>query len=553
MNRRTLVILGVVALAFAAVAFLLVPVAPPQSATTQPAVSSNELPTLGRPNILLISLDTVRPDRLVPAVTPNLDKLASGSRGVRFADARAQAPWTLPSHMSLFTSMLPSHNRVETINQILPEQFATLPEILHAHGYATAAIVNNGQMRAHWGFARGFDVWRELEVDTPAGDCESITAQAIRWLDLASRDKPFLLFLHYYDAHDPYDPPAEFRERFGVKLSGEAARELAWRGRSPVEQLSPEQVTQLKNAYDGELAWIDRELGKLFAQIPPDTLVVLFSDHGEAFEEHGWTLHGATLFDEEVRAVLVLNHPKLPPTPTTVSAPVALLDVAPTILGLCGIQPPPHFSGTDLRPLIAGQAHDPSRVILSETKAVLEGYVLKSAALPPWKAVRDLIDGSTRVYKLPDESVDVSTTEPAITAALSKVLDAWAAEDDHWVIHAEGSGEFEITLSSAGQFLVFVPAGIEPSREGLEVSEDGKTLRWTVYPAGPRRKSLYVQMSPADAQVHAELKVDGQSRPATQPSLRIVRHAGAGAGVAARPGKLDEHTLRQLRSLGYVR
>jgi len=397
-------------------------------------------------------------------------------------------------------------------------------------------------------------MWRELEVDTPAGNCESVTAQAINWLGVAPQDKPFLLFLHYYDAHDPYDPPDEVRHRFNVKISGEAARELAWRGRSPAEQLSAQQVEQLKRAYDGELAWMDRELGKLFVRLPPDTLVVIFSDHGEAFEEHGWTLHGATLFDEEVRAVLVLSHPQLQQTPKTIDTPVALMDVAPTVLSLCGIEPPPHFAGADLRPLLAGAgpAQAEPRVILSETKAVLEGYALKSATLGSWKAVRDLVDGSTRVHKLPDESTDVAATERAVAAALTKVLDAWAAEDHHWLVHAEGSGQFEVTLSSTGQFLVFIPTGIEPERDGLEVAGDGKTLRWTTHPASPGKKSLYVQMSPSDAPVKVKLAVDGKPQP-NEPSLRIVRHPGVSGATAARPGTLDEHTLRQLRSLGYVR
>src|SRR5687767_10503508 len=255
--------------------------APTTTRATSPAAAAGELPALGRPNVLLISIDTVRPDHLgcygyKRPTTPNIDALAAG--GVRFAEARAQAPWTLPSHMSLFTSMLPSHNRVETINQVLPDAFPTLAQILQSHGYRTAAIVNNGQMRAHWGFARGFDEWREMEVDTPEGNCESITAQAIEWLSTqattrpasgaANRDTaapaPFLLFLHYYDAHDPYDPPAPFRETFGVTISGEQAREIAWQGRTPERQLPSEQVASLKNAYDGELAWMDAELGKLF-------------------------------------------------------------------------------------------------------------------------------------------------------------------------------------------------------------------------------------------------------------------------------------------------
>lgn len=589
--------------------------APPDTAPSYAASAPDaDLPTLGRPNVLLVSIDTVRPDHLgcygYPRPTsPHIDRLAAGPGGVRFAHATAQAPWTLPSHMSLFTSMLPSHNRVETINQVLPEAFPTLAEIFRSHGYDTAAVVNNGQMRKHWGFARGFGTWQELEVDTPAGNCENVTAQALRWLGGRGpnpsgpdrRDKPFFLFVHYYDAHDPYDPPPAYRARFGVTTTGEEARAIAWAGRLPAQQLPPEQVARLKNAYDGELAWMDHELGNLFRRLPPDTLVVLFSDHGEAFEEHGWTLHGATLYDEEVRAALVLNHPRLRPTSTAagsvIETPVMLMDVAPTILGLCGIEPPPHFAGADLRPLLAAgtaTTSGPPRLILSETKAVLEGRVLKSAALPPWKLVYDLIDGSTRLYKLPGEAADLSAAEPVMAKTLADRVKPWAAEDDHWLLHADGPGEFDATLTAGGddgQFLVFIPTGADPERDHLEVSDDGKTLRWLTRPGG-RRKSLYVQMSPPGAPVRLDLKTNGQrdparvflgpagSHPAALPvelktadlttgpapdpahvkpappgeqALHVLRRPGSSTAIPARAGKLDDETLRQLRSLGYIR
>src|SRR4051794_7679516 len=136
-------------------------------------------PKVARPNVLLISLDTLRPDHIgcygySKPTSPNLDHFAA--RAIRFTNCRAQAPWTLPSHMSLFTSMLPSQNGVDNLNKVLPADVTTLAALMSEAGYMTAALVNNGQMRAHWGFDRGFQTWREFAVDTPEGHCETITA-----------------------------------------------------------------------------------------------------------------------------------------------------------------------------------------------------------------------------------------------------------------------------------------------------------------------------------------------------------------------------------------
>src|SRR5262249_2060101 len=201
--------------------------------------------------------------------------------GVRFSNCRAQAPWTLPSHMALFTSLVPSHNGVEEFRPVLPPEVPTLPQILRAHGYNTAALVNDLQMKAHWGFSRGFGLWREFEEGTPRGTCEHITAEALRWLDAAPAE-PFFLFFHYYDPHDPYDPPPRFRKRFGSSLTGEEASRVVRRAQTPASRApAPDLLREVIGSYDGEIAWLDGELGKLFARLPPDTLTVLFSDHGE--------------------------------------------------------------------------------------------------------------------------------------------------------------------------------------------------------------------------------------------------------------------------------
>src|SRR5262249_47729377 len=148
-----------------------------------------------------------------------------------------------------------------------------------------------------------------------------------------------------------------------------------------------ELFNQVIGSYDAEIAWLDQELGRLFTKLPSNTLVVVFSDHGEAFKEHGWTLHGATLYEEEVRAALLMNWPEVLPKGRVVDDPVMLIDVAPTILGCCGLPAPPHYEGLDLSPTWR-EERLPERPILSETLATYEGNALKMVALNEWKLVR---------------------------------------------------------------------------------------------------------------------------------------------------------------------
>src|SRR5262249_14222215 len=153
-----------------------------------------------------------------------------------------------------------------------------------------------------------------------------LTAEALRWL--AGRPaEPFFLFLHYYDPHDPYDPPGEFRDRFGGTLTRQQAARVVRRDQ-PADgpAADPELLAQAVASYDGEIAWVDHELGKLFGRLPPNTLVVLLSDHGEAFMEHGVTQHGDTLYEEAVRVPLVVSGPGVP-AGRVVDDPVMLLDV----------------------------------------------------------------------------------------------------------------------------------------------------------------------------------------------------------------------------------
>lgn len=543
------------------------------------------------PNVLLISLDTLRPDHLgcygyTKLTSPHLDRLARA--GIVLTNCRCQAPWTLPSHMSLFTSTLPTYNGVDGLNKSLPAEFHTLAQHLRENGYRTAGLVNSAQMRAHWGFARGFETWREFEADVPEGNCENITAQARAWLrSNAAADRPFFLFLHYYDPHDPYEAPEPFRNRLGTTLSGKKARELCFRYRFPDLNIrQPGLLADLIAAYDAEIAWLDHELGKLLEEVPANTLIVIFSDHGEAFEEHGWTLHGATLYEEEVRVPLLIRLPESDKAGTSLPDSVMLMDVAPTILNACGLRAPAQFQGEDLSPLWHGKKL-PARLIPSETKAVLEGRYLLSAVQHPLKGIYSLFDGGFELYKLPDEHKNLKDSDPAAAKALLKPLREWIEGEQFWMIHAVGRGDFEAVIEADAGFGLFIPIGHDRQRDDIEALADGRALRWHVYPDGGV-KSLFLQPAKADAGIRLDVKINGTASekklflgkdgkhpvklPATvsadlppvspfieqrfasrQEGFHVMRHRSAGSRAAhANVLRLDEQTLRQLRSLGYV-
>lgn len=570
------------------------PVPPVDDTRANPAPAAANNALAPPPHVLLISLDTLRPDHLGAAgydrpTSPALDRFAAQS--IRFANCRAQATWTLPSHMSLLTSMLPSHNGVDNLNKVLPAEIPTLPELLQQAGWRTTGLVNNGQMRAHWGFARGFDDWQEFAVDAPEGDCEAITAAALRKIASWQSDRPEFLFLHYYDAHDAYDAPVEFRRRLGTTLSGMEARAICQHHRYPGAEIDdPALLRNLVAAYDAEIARLDASLGKLLSAVPEDALVVFFSDHGEAFEEHGWLLHGASLYEEEVRALLMMRLAGGAHGGRVVDDSTMLLDAGPTILACCGLHPPGTFQGTNLLPAITGKPLAP-RLVPAESKAVLEGRVSYSVTLYPLKGIYSLIDGQRTLYRLPDEQRPLDLQQNALAAAaLFDPLAAWVRSEQYWLLHAAGGGELETTIQlDRGRFGLYVPIGLDPERDQFEVAADGRHLRWRVHPGGERNvRSLLLVPSLGDAALTCDFHHNGEQLPAEvylgplatspeqlpvnvaasiaaddpfitapfsaeRPGLFVRRHRTAGS--IATPGEvksLNAETIRQLRTLGYL-
>jgi arylsulfatase A-like enzyme len=327
-------------------------------------------------NVLLVVVDTLRADRLGcqgsdSGLTPALDEAAAG--GVRFSNTSAHSPWTLPSMASLLTSRHPSGHRAG--KKLGPFRFSTLPgevptlqERFAGAGYETAAVINVDFLSDAFGMTRGFDL-----VDFASSESNSGTRIAADTTDAALHrlrqlnGGPFFLLVHYFDPHLEYDPPAEFRRLharpqdragaghlFGSKVEMAALRQ----GRA---RLAPLMLERLEALYDGEVAYTDREVGRLLDRLAglgldSSTLVVITADHGEEFGDHQGFEHGHTLYQELLHVPLILRLPGRLPEARVVDSTVRLIDLAPTILELAGLPPQVEgFAGKSLVPLIEGR------------------------------------------------------------------------------------------------------------------------------------------------------------------------------------------------------
>ena len=320
-------------------------------------------PLPARSNVLLITVDTLRADRLgsygyARDTSPNLDRLAA--EGVRFAEPIVQWPKTGPSFASMFTSTYPKDNRiVRRIGQPLPCRFRMLAEELRDAGYATHAVVANGALAADFYFDQGFDTYLEAWKIEPAEEgldpigAEQITRLAVGLLErIRTGGKPWFLWVHYVDPHFPYTPPGEWADRFqGDGLAAtDRTIEVTDRPKQQMRGIGPDRVLDgredlafYRARYDAEIAYNDHWIGELLAAaeergLMERTLTVVTSDHGESLGEHEYYFdHGRFGFETCLRVPLVLHYPGVL-EPGVDPAPVELVDLAPTLLEAAGVE-----------------------------------------------------------------------------------------------------------------------------------------------------------------------------------------------------------------------
>lgn len=335
-------------------------------------------------SLLLVSIDTLRADRLslygyARPTSPNLDALSR--EAVVFDRFFYNGGGTLPSHMSLMTSLHPATHGVgpESGKALEPERW-TLAEILQGRGFATAAFTDGGWMSAKFGFGQGFERYDEAGH----GFAETLP-RALAWLDQLPAGRPFFLFLHSYDVHSawrelPYDCPGDAELRFagppppevsGCRDGACASARLAEANRrvragEPLDaRVSPAEVAYFSDLYDGCVAFADARLGDLFARLRAagrweETLVVVLSDHGEEFGEHGQLLHDQGGYEELARIPLLIKLPHGRFGGRRIESLAAMVDVLPTLTALLGAPTPAEAQGRSLvRALESGRTGRP--------------------------------------------------------------------------------------------------------------------------------------------------------------------------------------------------
>ena len=365
-------------------------------------VSTSNIELEGYPNILFIVLDSLRADHLslygYPLDTsPNLDKFAKDS--VVFDNAVSAGAFSLTSHASFFTGKYPFHHKATKSNQKLDDKETTLAEILRAKGYNTAGFVGSVFLKAKYGFAQGFNTYKSradffeymntyqsfnirsvLRLIIPGfernilntdghGISEEMNRDIFKWLG-KNKAGPFYMFINYMDVHEPYDSVGkEFRKYFtnetvdyreivkatGIKRHGNISEDL---------------VNHMVGLYDAEIFYLDRNLQKLFDKldelgIKNNTIIIITSDHGEEFYEHGGFGHSATLYEEVIHVPFIVHYPK-EFIPQRIEERVEIISILPTVLDVLNMAIPEDIDGASLVPLIKNTGEYKRRYAVSQ-------------------------------------------------------------------------------------------------------------------------------------------------------------------------------------------
>jgi arylsulfatase A-like enzyme/Flp pilus assembly protein TadD len=353
------------------------------------------------PNIVLITLDTTRADRMgflgsKRGLTPHLDVMAQ--QGIVFTRAYSHVPLTTASHATILTGTYPQFNHVNDFGVPLSPKLPYLPDLLHRHGYQTGAFVGSLILDpldgTAPGFDRGFDVYdadfrlrrrgadRYKTVERRAG---VVVQHALAWLSRVPNG-PFFLWVHMYDAHDPYDPPEPYKQRFAPQ------------------------------PYDGEIAYADACVGQLLDALRKhglydETMIAVMADHGESLGAHGESTHGVFLYDDTLHVPLLVKLPLNRWAGRRVETRASLVDVAPTILAAAGITPPSEMQGQSLLDLVKAESDSPAGNSSPDRPAYAEtDYPHRAFG---WSALRALRSGKYLFIQAPERELYNQASDPA--------------------------------------------------------------------------------------------------------------------------------------------
>lgn len=375
-------------------------------------------------NVVVITLDTTRADHLATygykdVKTPNIDALAQ--RGVLFEDAITPVPLTLPSHTSIFTGRYPHHHGVRNNGTFrVPDDTETMAKILKRHGMQTSAVIGAFVLDSKFGLDQGFDNYDDnlhggkrgpmFMFDERPG--RMVTDSALAWLK-DHQQQPFFLWVHYFDVHANYEPPPPF------------------------------DVLYDKHPYDGEIAGVDQQIGRLLTALDDfqrrdDTLIVLTADHGESLGEHGEATHSLTVYDATLHVPLIISHPALPQK-RRVKGQVRTIDILPTVLDLLGVDAPKSVDGQSLVALFR-----------STDRVDLESYI---ETLVPrfnngWAELRGVRTTSFKYIRAPRSELYDLDADPRETQNL---FESQAGAVDRLSHHLDDFVKTDIALTGGGK------------------------------------------------------------------------------------------------------
>ena len=467
------------------------------------------------PNVVFITLDTTRADHIgcygaKGAETPNIDALAK--KGVLFEEARTNCPLTLPSHAAMLAGSDPSAINLRVNGLVLNPKYPLVQEAFKKKGYSTVAAVSSIVLEKTRGLSRGFDVYNDRMTTIPrgggppeersAGDTTSAALQ-----EMSRVRGPYFLWVHYYDPHYDYRPPAPWRQKFE------------------------------KQPYDGEIAYMDSEIGKLLEGLSQkgllaNTLIVVAGDHGEGLMEHGERQHGIFLYEYALHVPLIMSFEGKLPAGMRVPEMVELTAIAPTICAIAGL-PWSVPGGTDLSPTLTGKGDKPAeKPVYIET---YHGYFNYG-----WAPLRGIMD---REYKFIDaprpelyryrvsEKNNIYSGEPQVASKMRKLLKGYPAADEGEIKELENflkdpsNAESLKHLMSLGYLS---GAGARPSQPGLLDPKDGIVIEEELRAAQEMRDSGDIQK--AKEMLLGIIK----KNPSNFPAFSIL------GAIYLREGKLEE-------------
>jgi arylsulfatase A-like enzyme/Tfp pilus assembly protein PilF len=438
---------------------------------TQYAGTTTPPASTARPNIIVITLDTTRADRMgflgsTRGLTPNLDALAKQS--VVFSRAYAQVPLTTPSHANIFTGTYPQFNHLNFMGQPLAADLPYLPDLLKHHGYKTAAFVGSmiidSKNPVAAGFGRGFETYDAPFHNRVKGEdryksverrAEAVVDSALRWLN-THRQGPFFIWVHCYDAHAPYDPPEPYKTRYASE------------------------------PYDGEIAYTDSAMGKLFAGLRARGLydgavIAVMADHGEALGEHGEHHHGIFLYDETIHVPLLFKLPGQRFGGKRADGRVRLVDVAPTILEAAGATVPAAMQGESLLGVtkLVGGGASPGNVNADRPAYAESDYAHRAFG---WSALRSWRAGKYLYVDAPERELYDQTTDPGAAHNLAPkaqaVADTMQSQSDDFRRKTSRAESARATLSpeqsESLRALGYVGTDSSSAAEGADRGPDPK-------------------------------------------------------------------------------